>query len=234
MNGLPARERLTEVQTRIKEAQARSEYAADHVNIIAVTKYVTTEQATQIVQAGCQHIGENRWPDAREKVERLQDLAKFHFVGHIQSRKARHVIKHFGHIHSLDRMSLAKELDKRAEMEGMTIPCFVQLNVSGEQSKFGRSPDELAEFLSELNELNRIEVIGLMTMAPYEDEPEKTRPVFRALRRLRDRANAESMYKAPLTELSMGMSNDFEIAVEEGATWVRLGSVLVGTNEEQA
>ena len=149
----------------------------------------------------------------------------------MQSKKVRHVIGKFPYIHSLDRLSLAEEIEKRAETLNLTVKCFVQANVSGEQSKYGLPPERLPQFLQKLNVFSRIQVIGLMTMAPFEEDPEKTRPVFRSLREWRNRLNEEAVYRAPITELSMGMSNDFEVAVEEGATWVRLGTILVGKNE---
>jgi uncharacterized pyridoxal phosphate-containing UPF0001 family protein len=128
-------------------------------------------------------------------------------------------------------MSLAQAIDRHAARLDIVVPCFVQVNVSGEQSKHGLAPEETEHFLKELAAFRSIRPIGLMTMAPHEEDPEATRPVFRQLRLLRDELNARSATAEPLTELSMGMSNDFEIAVEEGATWIRLGTVLVGKEE---
>jgi pyridoxal phosphate enzyme (YggS family) len=128
----------------------------------------------------------------------------------------------------LDRLSLAKELDKRAQTLNIQVPCFLQVNVSGESSKFGVDPESLENFAKKISDFSHLQIIGLMTMAPHEEDPEKTRPVFRGLRQLLEQLNQKKILKQPLTELSMGMSNDFEIAIEEGATWIRLGSVLVG------
>lgn len=125
-------------------------------------------------------------------------------------------------------MSLAKAIQKRAEAMDLTVNCFIQLNVSGEETKYGLAPEELTDFAHKIRSLDRIRIVGLMTMAPYESDPEDTRPVFRKLRELRDQLNEEAILSYPVTELSMGMSNDFEVAIEEGATWIRLGSVLVG------
>jgi pyridoxal phosphate enzyme (YggS family) len=141
------------------------------------------------------------------------------------------VIGKFDFIHSLDRLSLAEAIHNRARMLDIQVKCFLQVNVSGEQSKHGLEPEQLKEFIRQLQIYDRIRPIGLMTMAPYESEPEQTRPIFRSLRELRDDLNEHLILKEPLTELSMGMSNDFEVAVEEGATRVRLGTVLVGKEE---
>ncbi|MNU77984.1 hypothetical protein D3C71_675680 [compost metagenome] len=142
------------------------------------------------------------------------------------------VIGKFGYIHSLDRLSLAKELEKKAAAENTFIKVFVQVNISGEETKQGLAPGEVPGFLEEIRKLPHLKVIGLMTMAPFEGDPEDTRPIFRGLRELRDQLNDKSLTDEPMEHLSMGMSNDFEVAVEEGATWLRLGTLLVGKEEE--
>lgn len=228
--------RLEEVQLRIAAACERSGRNRDEVNIIAVTKYVSLETAEAAHQLGLQHLGENRWQDAKEKWEAISGgdtgeeggQAVWHFIGSLQTNKVKDVIGKFTYIHSLDRLSLAQAIDKRASQLGLTVPCFIQVNVSGEQSKHGLEPDQLPVFLTELKELSSLRVIGLMTMAPYETEAEETRPVFRALRELRDEMNERAILPESMTELSMGMSGDFEVAIEEGATWIRLGTILVG------
>jgi len=218
------------VERRISDACARSGRRREEVNVIAVTKYVSLERTIETIEAGYANVGENRWQDAKDKWEALQDRSGvvWHFIGHLQTNKVKDVLGRFAAVHSLDRWSLAEELQKKAKQLGIVIPCFVQLNVSGEQTKHGLAPAELHSFLAKLTECDAIDVVGFMTMAPHEEDPERTRPVFRGLRELRDEANAKGVYGKPITHLSMGMSNDFEIAVEEGATWVRLGSVLVG------
>jgi len=223
--------RLRDVENRLEQACSRSGRRREDVRIIAVTKYVSTATAEAVVRAGVTHIGENRWPDAKAKWEALGDQAVFHYIGSLQTNKVKDVIGKFDYIHSLDRLSLAEAIQKRAQALDLTVSCLLQVNVSGEQSKHGLEPGAVRPLLEELRRFDRIKPIGLMTMAPYESEPEETRPVFRALRQLRDELNASSVLDEPLTELSMGMSNDFEVAVEEGATWVRLGTVLVGKEE---
>jgi pyridoxal phosphate enzyme (YggS family) len=223
-------ERVEHVEARIAEACAKSGRRRDDIQVIAVTKYVSTDTAIQVARLGLKHLGENRWPDAKEKVEQLQDGVVWHFIGRLQSRKVAQVLGKFQYIHSLDRLSLADEIEKRAAPFTEPVRCFVQVNVSGEETKAGLTPQELPAFIEKMNEYNRIRVVGLMTMAPYVENPEETRPVFRQLKELRDKLNEENRYREPIPHLSMGMSNDFEVAIEEGATWIRLGSVLVGND----
>ncbi|MBO9598230.1 MAG: YggS family pyridoxal phosphate-dependent enzyme [Cohnella sp.] len=223
--------RLRDVEGRLIDACSRSGRAREEVQVIAVTKYVSTATAEAVVREGIGHIGENRWPDAKEKWETLKGQAVFHYIGSLQTNKVKDVVGKFDYIHSLDRLSLAEAIQHRARLLDLTVQCFVQVNVSGEQTKHGLGPDQAAAFIRELQAFDRIKPIGLMTMAPYESEPEDTRPIFRSLRQLRDDLNRTTALKEPLWALSMGMSNDFEIAVEEGATHVRLGTVLVGKEE---
>lgn len=224
-------QRLKDVERRIAQACERCGRDPGSVNVVAVTKYVSADTAKRAVEAGMRHIGENRWPAAEEKWRLLQGQAAFHYIGSLQSRKVRDVVGKFDYIHSLDRLSLAEEIHKRAEALGIRVPCFLQVNVSGEDSKHGLAPEAVPALVASLGKLSGIRPVGLMTMAPIADDAEETRPVFAGLRKLMDELNGMSMLDEPLTELSMGMSGDFEVAIEEGATWVRLGSVLVGHEE---
>ncbi|WP_248926591.1 YggS family pyridoxal phosphate-dependent enzyme [Paenibacillus hamazuiensis] len=221
-------ERIAEVERRIAAACERSGRARSDVNVIAVTKYVSAEATEQVLQAGLADIGENRWQDAQEKWERLGSQGTWHFIGHLQTNKVKEVVGRFAYIHSLDRLSLAKEIDKKAAQLGLEAKCFIQLNVSGEETKYGLPPEQLPDFAQQLKAYPHIRIVGLMTMAPFEAEAEATRPVFRGLRELRDGLNRSGVLGYEVPGLSMGMSNDFEVAIEEGATWVRLGSILVG------
>lgn len=225
--------RMRDVERRLAEACSRSGRRREDVTVIAVTKYVTADTAEAVVSAGFRHIGENRWPDAKEKWERLQGRAVFHYIGSLQTNKVKDVVGRFGTIHSLDRLSLAEAIHKKAVSLGIRVPCLIQVNVSGEDSKHGLAPEAVPDFIRELKPLTGIKPAGLMTMAPFEEDPERTRPVFRGLRELRDELNRSGIAASPLAELSMGMSNDFEVAVEEGATWVRIGTVLVGKEERE-
>ncbi|MDU0201605.1 YggS family pyridoxal phosphate-dependent enzyme [Paenibacillus sp. PFR10] len=220
--------RKEEVEARVAAACQRSGRNEDEIKIIAVTKYVSLETTRSVLDTGLLHIGENRWQDVKPKWEALHERGTWHFIGHLQTNKVKDVIGKFAYIHSLDRMSLAKELDKQAAALGMQVNCLLQVNISGEESKYGMDPEHFFEFAEEVSKLQHIHISGLMTMAPYEMEADATRPVFRSLRELRDRLNERNIFPYDIKELSMGMSGDFEVAIEEGATWVRLGTVLVG------
>lgn len=225
---LTLQERIAEVEERVARACAASGRDRNDVKVIAVTKYVSLEMVSSVLEAGLEHIAESRWQDAEHKWKVLGDQGTWHFIGHLQTNKVKDVIGKFQYIHSLDRISLAQELHKKAIAADQEVNVFLQVNISGEDTKFGLSPEAVPEFLREIASLDRVKVIGLMTMAPLEGDPELTRPVFRGLRELRDELNQLALTPEPITELSMGMSNDFEVAIQEGATWVRLGTVLVG------
>lgn len=224
-------ERIQHVNERIQAACEASGRNRDDVNVIAVTKYVSAGMTEKVLGSGLVHIGENRWQNAEEKWNALGHRGVWHFIGHLQTNKVKDVIGRFPYIHSLDRLSLAREIEKKAAQLDIKVQCMLQVNISGEESKYGLQPEQAVPLLKEIREFNHIQVAGLMTMAPFEEESERTRPVFRGLRELRDDLNRQALTHEPLTDLSMGMSNDFEIAIQEGATWVRLGSVLVGKEE---
>ncbi|WP_096464896.1 YggS family pyridoxal phosphate-dependent enzyme [Aneurinibacillus soli] len=224
---------LLNVRERIAQACARVKRSPEDVEIVAVTKYVSLATTQAAIEAGIRHLGESRTQDAIPKWNALgADAAVWHFIGHLQTNKVREMIGRFPYVHSLDRLSLATELNRRGVAAGVTTKCFLQVNISGEESKHGLAPEEAADFLNAVHNLTHLEVIGLMTMAPYTENPEETRPVFQGLRELRDRLQEKNIPNAPLAHLSMGMSNDYEIAVEEGATFIRLGSTLVGDERE--
>ncbi|MEK3942208.1 YggS family pyridoxal phosphate-dependent enzyme [Paenibacillus sp. FSL E2-0177] len=225
---LTLQERIAEVEERVARACAASGRDRNDVKVIAVTKYVSLEMVSSVLEAGLEHVAESRWQDAEHKWKVLGDKGTWHFIGHLQTNKVKDVIGKFQYIHSLDRMSLAQELHKKALAADQEVNVFLQVNISGEDTKFGLSPEAVPGFLREIASLDRVKVIGLMTMAPLEGDSELTRPVFRGLRELRDELNQLALTPEPITELSMGMSNDFEVAIQEGATWVRLGTVLVG------
>lgn len=197
----------------------------EEVTIIAVTKYVTIERAQEALKAGIIHLGENRDQELLKKYEVLGNQPIWHFIGTLQTRKVKKIIDKVDYIHSLDRLSLAEEIHKRANRK---VPCFVQVNVSGEESKHGLPPEEVLPFIQQLAMYSNIEIVGLMTMAPYIKDEQILRNCFRSLKQLQDEIQNLKLPYAPCTELSMGMSNDYEIAVEEGATFVRIGTSLVG------
>ncbi len=220
---MEVRKNLDIIKQEIESALQKS---ADHKapTIIAVTKYVTIDRAKEAMEAGICHLGENRIEGFLEKREALDD-ATMHFIGTLQSRKVKEVINQVDYLHSLDRLSLAKEIDKRAEK---TIKCFVQVNVSDEQSKHGIKRDEVMDFIHGLASYSQIEVVGLMTMAPAAADESELRRYFKTMKQLQLEVQNAHLSYAPCTELSMGMSNDYQIAVEEGATFIRIGTKLVG------
>ncbi|QST01510.1 YggS family pyridoxal phosphate-dependent enzyme [Pontibacillus sp. ALD_SL1] len=217
------------VTEEIKQACERSGRNSSDVTVIAVTKYVSIERAKKAVDAGITHLGENRSEGLQEKFDAMGSEAKWHFIGSLQSRKVKDVIDTITTIHSLDRLSLAKEIHKRAKQK---ISCFVQVNVSGEESKHGLSPDEVLSFIERLSNYDNILVEGLMTMAPHTEDEERLRSTFRHLREIKEEVERKGWDHAPCHGLSMGMSNDYQIAIEEGATHVRIGSKLVGREDQ--
>ncbi|MDX8044942.1 YggS family pyridoxal phosphate-dependent enzyme [Gracilibacillus sp. S3-1-1] len=216
---------LMDIQQKILDACQKVGRAAGDITVIGVTKYVTIERAKEAVDAGVTHLGENRMEGLLEKSEHIEEQAVWHFIGTLQSRKVKEVIDQIDYLHSLDRKSLAKEINKRANKP---IDCFVQVNVSGEESKHGVKADEVEAFVQNLQEFSNIRVVGLMTMAPHVEDEAILRHVFRSLRELRNQIQTMNWEHAPCNYLSMGMSNDYQIAIEEGATHVRIGSSLVG------
>ncbi len=221
------KERLDRIEERIAAACSRSGRDRSEVKIVAVTKYVGADTIGDLLKVGVEHIGENRVQDALPKYEQWGEQGVWHFIGHLQTNKAKEVVGRFSYIHSLDRLSLAREIEKRGEALNLVVPCFLQVNISGEETKFGLSPNDVLAFLRETSNMKHIRIAGLMTMAPHVEDPEEVRPVFRGLREWKERINEWKFPHAEITELSMGMSNDYEVAIEEGATYIRLGSVLV-------
>ncbi|QQZ08020.1 YggS family pyridoxal phosphate-dependent enzyme [Heyndrickxia vini] len=218
-------ENFSAIREKIDAACKKSGRNSDEVTIVAVTKYVTTERAEEAVETGIINLGENRDDGLIEKWETLKERAIWHFIGTLQTRKVKNIIDKVSYIHSLDRLSLAEEINKRAEKH---ISCFIQVNVSGENSKHGINPVDVIDFIHNLKNLNKIKIVGLMTMAPLTDDEASIRKCFRGLKELQNEVQALQLEYAPCNELSMGMSNDYTIAIEEGATIVRIGTSLVG------
>lgn len=218
-------EKLQQVKEEIAAACVKSNRNPDEITIIAVTKYVTIERAIEAIDAGILDLGENYEEGLIAKWEILRDKPRWHFIGTLQSRKVKNIIDKVDYIHSLDRLSLAKEINKRADRK---INCLVQVNVSGEESKHGLDPEKVLNFIEALKEYQNITVAGLMTMAPFTDDKTLLHRCFRNLKELQSAIQKMNLEHAPCTELSMGMSNDYSIAIEEGATMVRIGTALVG------
>lgn len=220
---MEVKDNLEVILKDIEDSKANSPYHQTPT-IIAVTKYVSTERAKEAVSAGIKDLGENRIEGFIEKKDNIDNVT-MHFIGSLQTRKVKEVINQVDYLHSLDRMSLAKEIQKRADKK---VKCFIQVNVSGEDSKHGIKPVELQSFTQSLAEYDNIEVVGLMTMAPLEANETEIRAYFKHLKQLQLKIQELALPHAPCTETSMGMSNDYKIAIEEGATFIRIGTKLVG------
>lgn len=216
--------KLTEVKQRIEAACKRADRSADSVELIAVTKHVDAAKILDLHQLGLSQFGENRADVLVKKAAELKDHSiDWHYIGSLQTRKVRQVLPLISCLHSLDRESLAVEIEKRAETE---IPCFLQVNITGEASKHGFSPEEALAFVNRFD-FQKIKVIGLMTMAPLTEDVAIIRQAFTDLAALGQAIQKLAVRQAPCLKLSMGMTNDFEIAIEEGATHIRIGRALV-------
>ncbi|KPN97390.1 YggS family pyridoxal phosphate-dependent enzyme [Lysinibacillus sp. ZYM-1] len=216
---------LNKLNDLITAAETRVNREANNVQIIAVTKEVSVERTQEAIEAGLTHLGENRPEGLNGKIAAIQANVNWHYIGSLQTRKVKQVINSIDYLHSLDRLSLAEEIEKRAEKP---VKCFIQVNVSGEESKHGLRMEEVLPFVESLKSFAKVQVVGLMTMAPNTEDEALIRSVFKQLKQCQQQIAEQGFAHAPCTELSMGMSNDFEIAVEEGATFVRVGTALVG------
>ena len=206
-----------QVETARNKANRR-----DQVNVIAVTKYVDVATTEALVKTGIQHIGENRVDKFLEKYQALKEYdLTWHLIGSLQRRKVKDVINLVDYFHALDSVKLAQEIQKRAEHP---IKCFLQVNISGEESKHGFAPDELDDVLAEIAQLDKIEIVGLMTMAPFEASQEELQDIFSKTHQLQKQLEKKQLKNMPFSELSMGMSRDFEVAIANVATYVRIGT----------
>ena len=219
-------ENLQLVRQRIAAACARAGRDAASVTLLAVSKTHPPESIRAAVEAGQLLFGENKIQEAKAKIPLCPGRARWQFIGHLQSNKVRDAVEWFELIQGVDSLAIAQEISKRATQAAKTLPILIEVNVAGEGTKFGYRPEQLLAELNELNALPRIEIHGLMAIPPFTPVPEKTRPYFQRLRELK--LECEKILGAPLPHLSMGMSGDFEVAIEEGATLVRLGTALFG------
>jgi hypothetical protein len=217
---------LNLIQQRIAAACARVGRAADSVMLLAVSKTHPPETICAAVACGQIYFGENKIQEAKAKIPLCPGKARWQFIGHLQSNKVRDAVELFEMIQGVDSLAIAQEISKRAAQAGKTMPILIEVNVAGEATKFGYQPENLLAELNVLNVLPNIEIHGLMAIPPYTPLPEKARPYFQKLRELK--LECEKIVGAPLPHLSMGMSGDFEVAIEEGATLVRIGTALFG------
>ena len=216
------------IRERIAEAALRRGRDPSCVRLMAVTKTVDDSRIGEALEAGVDILGENYVQEAKRKIETLGRKVEWHFIGHLQSNKARHAVCLFDLIHSVDRLGLAAELDRRSDRAGVVTPVLIQVSLGGEETKGGVSPEDALALVREVAAMKHLSIRGLMTMPPWFDDPEEARPFFRALREMGERVRESGIPGVSMEELSMGMTQDYEVAVEEGATIVRVGRALFG------
>lgn len=219
---------IAKIKQRIAAAAERSHRPPDSVKLLAVTKTIPRMLIEEAISAGVTALGENYVQEAKEKITALGRKTEWHMIGHLQTNKAKYAVKLFDYIHSVDRLDLAVEIDKRAGLAGRKINILIEVNVSGEKSKNGIEETKAIGLLQAISGLGNIAVQGLMTMAPYSSDPENSRSCFSGLRNLQQKIIREGIAGIRMDELSMGMTDDFEIAIEEGATIVRIGRAIFG------
>ena len=233
------KENYLRVVERMEGAAQRSGRDPREIKLVAVSKTVDVVRIKEAVEAGASIFGENYVQEAQKKIEEIGRPActerfsegrpvAWHFIGHLQSNKAKHVVHLFDVVHSVDSLALAEELNRRAEQAGRVLEVMMEVNLSGEATKFGADEESVLNLAKMIRHLHHLSLEGLMTMPPYFDSPEKSRPYYIGLRELKERMVRGGI---PMKELSMGMSNDFEIAIEEGATYVRVGTAIFGARK---
>lgn len=220
---------LTEVAQRITTAAGKADRNPSNIRLVAVSKTVNAERLREAIKAGVKIIGENYIQDARKKFSALGDLSvEWHFIGHLQRNKAKYAVRIFDLIHSVDSARLADEINNQADKINKIQPVLIQVNLAGETTKSGIDPGKAEKLVRHISILPHLSLQGLMTMPPYFNAPEKVRPYFKQLRLLRDRIGEMAINNVRMDELSMGMTGDFETAVGEGATLVRIGTAIFG------
>ena len=224
------RENLRQVKGEIERACLTARRDPAEVTLIAVTKTFGTDLVRRAIEAGVTNIGENYVQEARAKIEEVgRDKVRWHFIGHLQSNKAKYAVRLFDLIHSVDGEALAVELDGRAAREGVVLSVLVQVDISREEQKSGILEEDLIPLIERIAPLKNLRIRGLMGMPPFGREPEQSRPYFRRMRELFEQVRDLRIPKVEMTDLSMGMSNDYPVAVQEGATMVRVGTAVFGT-----
>ncbi len=226
-------ERLKEVRARIASAAVRAGRNPNDVSLVAVSKTHPPELLREAIAAGIDDLGENKIQEAEQKIAQVgRHAVRWHLIGHLQSNKARKAVVLFDMIHSLDSAALARRLDRMCDEENRReLPVLIQLDLGQEQTKSGISESELPALTAAVSECPRLNLTGLMTLPPFFDDPENVRPFFQKLRELRDEFGSQGAFRGGIGELSMGMTHDFEIAIEEGATIVRVGTAIFGERQ---
>jgi pyridoxal phosphate enzyme (YggS family) len=217
------------IKEKIKKAALKTNRNPEKIKLVAVTKTVTIEQIKEAINAGIKIIGENKVHEAKEKYRILTAETEWHLVGHLQTNKVKYAVEIFDLIHSVDSVKLAKEINKRSLQFGKISNVLIEVNVSGEDTKYGIKPEEAELFIKIISEFPRISVRGLMTIAPMVKDKEETRPYFGKLRELSEEIKSKNIRNVKMDYLSMGMTEDFEIAIEEGANMVRIGRGIFGS-----
>lgn len=219
---------MERIRERIEAARSRAGRVTDVITLIAVSKTMPSELILDAIGTGLVDFGENRVQEAEQKIERIGRRVRWHLIGHLQSNKARKAVQLFDCIHSVDSPQLAERLDRIAGESAKRFPILLQIDLGGEPTKHGFEPDELFKSVEGLSRLPNVEVKGLMALPPFREDPEEVRPFFRQLASLLAQINEREVFPTPLTDLSMGMSHDFEVAIEEGATMIRVGTAVFG------
>ena len=222
---------INAIKQKIVAAAQRAGRDPLSIKLMAVTKTVPPERILKAIEAGLTMLGENYVQEAKDKIAAIGDHAQWHMIGHLQTNKAKYAVKLFDCVHSVDRLELAQELDKRAGQIKHKLNVLIEVNVSKEESKSGTEKTQASELVRQVSHFPNLAVRGLMTMAPYSDNPENSRPYFKALRDLRDDINRANIAGISMEELSMGMTEDFEVAIEEGATIIRIGRAIFGKRQ---
>jgi len=225
-------ERVAEVKEKVEQACQRAGREMEDVTIMAATKGRSVAEIVEAVNAGLSDVGENYVQELLDKKGELDEAGysdiRWHAIGHLQRNKVRYVVPICDQIHSVDSLRLAQEIDRRAARIGKVQAVLLEINIAGEESKFGIAPEQAPQLAEQIMELEHLQLRGLMTMPPYTDNPEDSRPLFKALRDLAEQLVGRGLPSEAMSELSMGMSGDYEVAIEEGATIIRLGTVLFG------
>ena len=224
-------ENLRDVEKRIEEACKRSNRDPKEVTLIAVSKTKPVEMLQEVYDAGARNFGENKVQEIMDKYDHLPQDIHWHMIGHLQRNKVKYIVDKVQMIHSVDSLRLAETIDKEAKKKNVTVPILIEVNVAEEDSKFGLSLEEVTALAEEISKLSNVRVCGLMTVAPFVEDPEENREVFRSLKKLSVDIAAKNINNVTMSVLSMGMTNDYEVAVEEGATMVRVGTAIFGARD---
>lgn len=219
-------ENLQIVKRNISDAALKSGRSPEDITLVCVTKQIPIEEILEALALGVKTIGESRVEEAIIKKENIPQDISLHMIGHLQSRKVKDAVKIFDLIHSVDSVDLAEEINKRANSINKIQDILIELNISGEETKYGVKPDDVIEIIKKVSVYKSVKVLGLMTMAPFYNDPEMTRPIFRKLKSISENIKKENISNVEIKYLSMGMTNDYIIAIEEGSNMVRIGTAI--------